>query len=197
MTKDEKVHLYGPYDRFGNLQSIFTRSGSFASQLYRDFKKVQVDKIGDDILKPFEKIYDLEEHLDPKDLDLKYLYVKDLPNTNFIKSRYVHMEDAKSYIEQTKNNDIVDIDEIYMHNVYTLEEYGLELNKALNNDNTDKIQELKEYVFFSYPDYFSKEYESFMIMNYISNSVESWKMKRSIRDNGEDILANIILLDIG
>ena len=193
-TTDEKVHIYGPYDKFGNVECIFCRSRSFASQIYQDFIRIRAEKIGDDIIKDFMKVYDTT-YIDRYEMNINYMLLDDLPSTDYIKSYFVPVDDALYYLNKIKEED--DYENIYFHKKYTIEEYALATNNAIRENDEKKIKELSDYVYFSYPDYNSKEYESFLVQNYIKDSVELYEMEKHIRSAGEDLLDIGIVLDIG
>ncbi len=53
-TKDGKIYPLVPFDSFGKLKSILTRSRSFASDLWDDFRSVSLKDTTDELRK-YEK----------------------------------------------------------------------------------------------------------------------------------------------
>ncbi len=83
-TKDDKLHAYGPFDRFGNLCPIICKSRSFVSDLYQDFYKAKLEDLDELLTSKF--VY--TGYQESPTTSLYYLPVKDLPGTDYIKRGY-------------------------------------------------------------------------------------------------------------
>lgn len=152
--KDEKIDIIGVFDNNGKVHPVLELSRSFASNLHELFEK-------------YEEEY-LEERLGGLISILPY---KDLPKGSFIKSGYFLIEDVEKYL---KDEDTWDIfydyisPQVYAEKLKTecllgrpshvkLGEEGIEL------ETEEDIRSCRDYMYFAYPDYSSKEYEAFII----------------------------------
>ena len=166
--KDGKIYPLGPYDADGKIYSVITKSRSFASDLHEDFYPVKNMQISDKLRSAFE----FENCEGDKEMqNVKYLYLKELPKDDFIKSGYFLIEDIQEYI---KTNDTSDL--FYEHLDPAIYAIKLKNEMALGKPS-DKFDEegnkfdnysASDYAFFAYPDYNSKEFECFMLRNAVN-----------------------------
>ena len=52
-TKEGKIYPFFPFDSFGNLKPVITRSRSFASDLWREFDRITLDETTEEIKRYF------------------------------------------------------------------------------------------------------------------------------------------------
>ena len=164
IDKEGKIKPYGPYDANGKLHPILCRSRSFASHLYDDFNKIKDEQITDELRKEFE----YEDYRGEKTCEVKYLPVKELPNGSYIKSGYFLIDDIK---EWENSEDIIDFEGFYnmiSPTIYAEKlRYEMQFGKNIPYENEDGIEvcdyNASDYMFYSIPDYSSKEYEADII----------------------------------
>lgn len=181
VKEDDKFHLYGPYDKFRNIQPCFTKSRSWISDLYHEFSKMNIDDMDDEIKEKFTYPNTYKEG--EICADFHYLKICDLPSTNYIKHGYVRMDEAIEYLEDG---------DPYFSTLYSPDEYSVMLATAIRKNNTSEIDELKDMVFLSYATTNSQEYESFLIQIYTSWSgpFNDYEIENNLKENGltlEDI----------
>ena len=93
--KEGKIYPLGPYRADGSLAPALTKSRSFASDLHEKFDPVSEDMISDELRKDFEYPgWDGE-----LSVDVKYLYVSDLPSGDLINRGYVLIDQVAAYEE--------------------------------------------------------------------------------------------------
>lgn len=183
---NNKLHAYGPYDRFGNLEPVIWRSRSYASDMFREFSAADIDMLDEELKKKF--VYDSG---DRTYCTLYYLSMSLLPSGSYIKDGYFLMEEISEYLE-TNSLSIFEYS-----NKFSITHYAKELEMAVKNNDENRISELKQYTYFSYPDYTCEEYESFVIRNALTYTFSDWQMKSRIKETTDSELKDIIvLLDI-
>ena len=157
--KDGKIYPLGPYNCFGKLKTVISRSRSFASDLHNLFYHMKEEAISDELRKEFE----YPDWKGNPCIDVKFLPMKELPSGSCIKRGYFLMEDVKEY---ESNEDAWDI--FYDHlspEVYAAKlqnelamgkptpEYDEEGEEIVNHSAAD-------YMYYAYQDYNCQEYEA-------------------------------------
>ena len=187
-TKDKKFHAFGPFDKDNKLRPILVKSRSFISDLYQEFYPVRIEDMDEfvEIMFTHSSIYG---NTDGLVTDLKWLPVSDLPGTDFMKTGYFLTEEIMDYI-LTK--------EPCFSEHYEMIEYSILLEAAVKNNNTEEIERLKKYSFFSYPDYDSAEFESYILNHAISfqGPFSEYIIKESVKKSNQELSDIVILLDI-
>lgn len=167
--QDGKIYPWGPYDAKGNLHPVVCKSRSFASDLHESFYTVAEKEISDELRKEFEWTdWNNEKHI-----DVKFLPVKELPETDFIEKGYFLISDVKIYEDEENPYFVEDIfcDRISPQVYTALLDKQLKFgeNKPKKNDEGNEYTEhnASDYMWYAYPDFNSKEYEAFMILKAI------------------------------
>ena len=154
---NEKTDVIGVFDNNGKVHSALERSRSFASSLHELFERYH----GEDYK-------ELEEKLGGYISILPY---KDLPKGSFVKSGYFLIEDVEKYL---KDEDTWDIfydhisPQVYAEKLKTECLLGRPSHVKLGKEGVELETEedtrsCRDYMYFAYPDYSSKEYEAFII----------------------------------
>ena len=97
IAPDNKIHPLGVFDDKGEIHSMFWRSRSFASDLWRNFYDLSRDSemLSDDLKKAFSDS-DGEFYAEC----MSYLPVDELPKGGFVKSGYFLTELKHGYVEE-------------------------------------------------------------------------------------------------
>ena len=175
--KDNKIYPLGPYDSTGILHNVFSRSSSFASNLHDEFWDVSDSMISDELRKEFE----YEKWDGTKEVRLQYLPITELESTDFIKSGYFLISDIDQYLKNKESYDLF-YESItpfaYANLVANEKEFGPP-GKKLNDYGEEYIpHSARDYAFFAYPDYESKEYESFLL----KKAADSYEYAEILKD---------------
>lgn len=181
-TKDDIMHLFGPYDKFGNLCPMIERSRSFIGNFTEYFNDISENYMDDEIKEKFK----YTGYCDKLCYNIKYARVSDLPDINFVKSGYCSVEEV---FENMDN------DEKYFNEMYSEVEYSLLLQKALRSNDTEELDRLKGFIFYSYPDYTSDNYISSIINSYITwnGPFSVYSMEDAIKDSGTGEYKNMVI----
>lgn len=159
-----KIYPLGPYTANGKRRDVVSRSRSFASDLHEDFYVIRDEMISDELRKDYEyETYEGEKEM-PR---LKYLRVSELPKESYIRKGYFLIKDVVLYEEGDGDSDELFYDRIsptvyagMMKNEITFgkpaDEYDAEGEKIERHSAGD-------YMYYAYPNYFSKEYEAEML----------------------------------
>ena len=159
-----KIYPLGPYTANGKRRDVVSRSRSFASDLHEDFYVIRDEMISDELRKDYEyETYEGEKEM-PR---LKYLRVSELPKESYIRKGYFLIRDVVLYEEGDGDSDELFYDRIspsvyagMMKNEITFgkpaDEYDAEGEKIERHSAGD-------YMYYAYPNYFSKEYEAEML----------------------------------
>ena len=175
--KDGKIFPLGLYDHKGKLHAVFFRSRSFASDLHEDFIPVPDGMISDELRKEFEyEDWNGEIRMSP----VKYLELSALGSDDFIKRGYClksnidyYLEperDDWSAIEMLKDNMLTDF-QFAMKAADELQ-YGIPKPEVDCEGEEIEVYPCSSYRYFSFPDYFSREYEVAMLK--IAASAYEW-----------------------
>ena len=162
--KDGKIYPLGPYDVSGTLHNVISRSRSFASNLHEDFFLVKEDEVSDKLRDAFQYTnFNNEKQM----RQLKVLPLSMLPNDNYIRSGYFLIEDIKNYLENGYDAEGLFYERIEPTVYAMMLKNELAIGKMPerfdDEGNAFENHSTAEYSFFSYPDYYSKEYEAFLI----------------------------------
>ena len=168
-----KIYPLGPYDCFGVLRPAVERSRSFASDLHELFSDVKEENISEELRKEFE----WEDWDGKKRFNVKVCRIEDLPTDSFIKSGYFLIEDVKSY--EMGNTGAWEIfydrlsPQVYV--AMLMNEMCLGKPEPVKDDFEEEYQpkSASDYMFFAYPDYYSKEYEASLIIS-VADGLESY-----------------------
>ena len=161
---DGKIYPLGPYTANGKRRDAVSRSRSFASDLHEDFHVIRDEMISDELRKDYEyKTYEGEKKM-PR---LTYLMLSELPTESYIRKGYFLIRDVLLYEEGGVETDELFYDRIspsvyaaMMKNEITFgkpeDEYDAEGEKIEHHSARD-------YMYYAYSDYFSREYEAEML----------------------------------
>lgn len=156
--QDGKIHFLGPYDNAGNLREVLSISRSFASDLHKMFDVLSEDRM-DQSMRDY---FSYTDSCGEKEMEtVKYLYLSDLPSGSFIKNGYFLISDINAY---HKDHDTLDL----FYDTMTAEEYAARLQTELalgrppkpDDEDEEPIRSVRDYMYFSYPDYYCEEYEA-------------------------------------
>lgn len=157
-----KIFPLGPYNAFGKLHSVVTRSRGFASDLHESFYDVGEDLVSDELRKEFE----YTDWNGEKRVDLRYLPLKELPSGSFIKTGYFLIDDVKRY-EEYHGTDGIFFEHlsptVYAAMAQHEAQFGKPGPKKDDFDEEYQPYSASDYMFYAYPDYHSKEYEALLI----------------------------------
>lgn len=165
--KDKKFYPLGPFDCFGNLKPVVSRSSSGASDLHERFWPMRKDQASDELKKHFE----YENWDGEKVLQVKFLAMNELPSTDFVKTGYFLIEDVKAYEKQKADGsywnfdgffDVVD-PVTYVAMVKNEVIFGLPNPTKDDFGNEYTPHSARDYMYYAYPDYESEEYEASLI----------------------------------
>lgn len=164
--EDGKIFPLGLYDNNRNIYPVFTKSRSFASELYEDFSEIPDDMISDSLRKDFP------EYSSDKELRqyFEYLEAEKLGSAEFTKRGYFLISDIEEY---QKTGDSEDLFYDYIDENL----YGLRLANELKFGEPKPVKDefgeeytphaCKDYAYFAYNDYNSREYEVALLKNAI------------------------------
>lgn len=159
-TADGRIYPLGPYDCFGKLRDVLSRSRNFASDIHEEFFRISDEMISEELRKEFRyEDYDGKEHM----TDLKYLPVSGLPGGSYLKKGYYLASDVQSYLETGESEDL-------FYDRLAPEVFAAKMmNEAVLGSPKEKKDEegyditphsASEYMYFVYPDCGSREYEA-------------------------------------
>ena len=177
-TPDGKIYPLGAYDDKGELHSVFWRSRSFASDLWRNF--IELKKDSELISDEFKKAFSSEDGTFYGEF-LSYLPIDELPKGDFVKSGYFLTEDVNRYIHDKEYYDDLFYDKL------TPQEFAFKLDNELKHGYVEEKDEFgypitrpcRDYMWFAYPDYNCEEYEAFLIREFAS----AYEYSDSLKDN--------------
>ena len=163
MGDDGKIRPIGLFDENYEIYPIFSRSRSCASDLHDDFMKVRNDMFTEELKKKFA-VQDKGIHY----TNLKYLMLDDLPSDSFIKSGYFLISDIEEYEKNGGDSYDLFYDSLTPVVYQKASENELKFGGVKIGDHS-----IKEYAYYAYPDYYSKDYESFMIQSAFNAYLDS------------------------
>lgn len=183
---DGKLYPLGPYNSFGQLCDVISKSRSFASDLHEDFYNIESEQISDELRKNFE----YKDYNGDNVIDVKYLPLDELTKGSFIKKGYFLIDDVKHY---EKTGDSWDIfydnlsPEMYTAMLQNELTFGKPQPKKDEFDDEIIVHSASDYMFYAYPDYNSKEYEA----EILRCAIESLYSYRYMNNNN----ARIVILE--
>ena len=155
-----KIYPLGPFDVFGNLNPIFSRSRSFASDLHEDFCTVREGDYTDSLKKSFN----IE---DDANYDIWWLPLSDLPDGDPVKRGYFLVDDIKYYEDGGSVYDDIFYDKLtpteYINKMQNEMQFGYHPEK----DEEGGIigHSCQDYMYYAYLDKSSQDYEAELIRN--------------------------------
>ena len=184
-TKDGKYHAYGPFDKFIKLCPVLTKSRSFISNLHHEFAKIEVDEMDYYLESQFTDSVDNKE----KYSILYYLTFDKLPDGDYLKRGYYDINEVTECLKY---------DEFDFSDYYTIEEYAARLSQAISSNNSEEVERLKKYVYFSYPDTHCEEYDSAIIRHAVSYTglFTEYDIEENVKSNGEDFDSIVVLMSV-
>ena len=162
-----KFYPLGPYDCFGKLRDVVSKSSSFASDLHEDFNPIPKEDYSEELLKEFtHENYNGDEVTE----EIKYLPIEYLTEEPFVKSGYFLIRDVMQY-ERSLKDDEVWFDGFYdcltptVYNAMLEHELKFGRPKPIKDEFGEEIQpeSVTDYMYYSYPDFHCKEFESFLL----------------------------------
>lgn len=174
-TKEGKIYPLAPFDAFGNLYPIITKSRSFASDLWERFVRVTLEETTEELKKHFpdDDMYGYVDDNKEKEEQPPWVFwldVEDLPKGSYLKKGYFLQDDISQY-ERSLEDENVWFDGFY--HMLTPSEYTRKMESELRfgvpkpkkdfEDNEFEVHSCGEYSFYVYPDYDSMEYEAWRI----------------------------------
>lgn len=161
--KDGKIYPLGPYDSFGTLKPALSRSRSFASDLHKMFYRVRPEKKSKQLQEALGYLSSDEE------MEIKYLPISELPSESYIKSGYFLIKEVEDYL---RTEDSTSFSQSMDSCIYAARQQ----NELLFSGRNDKIENedgdtyrCSDFMYFAFPDYFSKEYESFVLRSFLES----------------------------
>lgn len=168
-NKTGKYGILGPYANNGEYKYILCRSQSFVSDLYESFRRLSPDDLDDSIKEDFT----YKSLLSNNKEKLSNLYTLDfdeLPTGSYIKNGYYLIEDVHNYIDNQYSASDLFYDKIESSIEYS-ERLKNELILGAPTPTTDDYgneytpRSIRDYMYFSYPDYNCEEYEANVFRN--------------------------------
>lgn len=149
-----KIYPLGPYDCTGHIHAVISRSSSFASNLHYQFFKVPEEKISDELSSTFG----YKDWNDEFRVDVKYDYIKNIPDDDFVRKGYFLIEDVRKY-ESSDEKTFFD----GFHQTLDTVTYSAILRYEMQFGRSYDEYSAFDYMYYAFPDYYSKEYESSII----------------------------------
>ena len=160
---NNKIYPLGPYSATGKMKPVVEKSRSYASDLHEDFNYVSDAMISDELRKEFEYEDYEEKKVMPK---LKYLPISEMTSRSFIDTGYFLIDDVSRYeetgdYEDLKYNRISPT--VYAAMAANEKSFGAPEKKYDIEGEELEVHSARDYMFYAYPNYFSKEYEADVI----------------------------------
>lgn len=162
-----KLYPLGPYDCNGKLHDVLGNHRDVWSNIYLDFNSIKEEQISDELRKEFKN------EINQNNQVMEWLYVDDLPKGSYIRSAYFLVRDVEQY-ERYENSgnrayadeyhcDIVG-DDLFSDHLSPTSYAALVQNEITFADDYNleesSFHSASEYMYYSYPDYTSREYEA-------------------------------------
>lgn len=161
--KDGKIYPLGPYNSFGTFKPVLSRSRSFASDLHEMFYRIRPEKKSKQLQEALGYLSSDEE------MAIKFLPVNELPSESYIKSGYFLIKEVEDYL-RTENS------ASFSYSMDPRIYAARQQNELLFSGTNDKIENedyntyrLSDFMYFTFPDYSSKEYESFVLRSFLDS----------------------------
>ena len=169
--KDGKIFPLGPYDCEGKLHDIiyYSHSYSMICDLHKLFNNVTESQISDELRKEFE----YTDYNGEKVCKVKYLYLSEMPSTNFIKSGYYLIDDVKA-AEEDEEYPLWNLMPRFSPLIYSAKllneiKFGPSECKTDEDGEEYKEPDASDMMFYAFPDYNCNEYFSFVINLYFDS----------------------------
>lgn len=160
---DGKIYPLGPYNCFGSIRPVLSKSSSFASRLHDEFGQIKEDQVSDELRKAFEyKTFNGEMKMPT----LYSLPIDELPVDSYIKTGYFLIDDVKQYEEDGDTWDIFYekvAPTVYAAMVQHELMFGKPKEEKDCEGNPYTPHAASDYMYYAYPDYNSEEYEAEII----------------------------------
>lgn len=158
-----KIYPFGPYNSFGKLKEVISKTRSFASDLHDDFCPIKEAEVSDELREEFE----YEDWNGNKVMYVKVLPIDELPAGSYIRKGYFLIEDVQRY----EDNESYDFDGFYDHvspavyasMVQNEAQFGKPERRKNDYDEWYYPKTASDYMYYAYSDYESREYEAEMI----------------------------------
>lgn len=172
--KDGKIYPLAPFDAFGELHPIITKSRSFASDLWEKFTRVTLEETTEELKKHFPdgNIYSWGEKSEEKEEPpwCFWLDPEELPTGSYLKKGYFLQEDIAQYERSLEDNSVyfggfyhMLTPAEYARKMEAELKFGIPKPKKDDEGNEFEVYGCGEYSFYVYPDYESAEYEASVI----------------------------------
>lgn len=185
-TEDDKVHLFGPMDTFGYAVPILCRSGGFINGTHEQFTKIGPERYGEKLNEQLKLNYKEDDNDNNSwSIPVYICNIDDIRDTNFMRSGYYPTNDIMDYVSDLDDDEGC-FGEFYYNERYSIKEYAIKVANALRHDNKELLDELKQFDFFTYPDYESAEYNNFFLVQStgFSGPFSDYHMESVLKDNG-------------
>ena len=194
---DNKIFPVGPYDYQGKLRYIIKRSRSYVTDINELFYNIPKNAYSDELIHALTGgKCDREEYL-KYSVD-QYLPVSELPDGNFIQTGYFLISDVDRYLKAKDENERNDLawsrlfvksmsEAAYaakLQNELMFENHKETSNHAIKGedryadiDDEERFSySCKDYMYFSYPDVFCKEYDAFLLREALNSYIYDIKI---------------------
>lgn len=166
-NESRKIFPLGPYNSFGKLVSVLSRSSSYSSDLHEDFLNIEEEQISD----PLRKQFEYEDWKGNKQINVRYLPLENLynyENYNYMQSGYCLIDEVRAYEE---NKDYFDgFSQVLSPTVYAMKLknqicFGENKPKKDVEGNEYIEPSASDYTFYRWIDEQSRGWEAFLIRN--------------------------------
>lgn len=167
---EEKIYPLGPYNSFGNLMNVLSRSRSYASDMGNHFWEMSNEYVSEELRKEFES----ENWKGEKVVNLYWEYLDNLPNGDFVKNGYFLIKDVEAY---EKEHDALDLfyerlsPQVFAAKMLNEAKFGKTDTQYDEEGNPFENHSVSEYMFYAYPDYYCEEYEAYLIRRFAESLV--------------------------
>ena len=167
--KDNILYPLGMFDYTGHMRPVFSKSRSFASDLYERFIRIKsADMISDELMRAWRMDY--YEEVTKKDLlpYVSYLPLKELRYGNIEKRGYFLIEDIQAYLKDDYSEDIFYdylTPELYAIKMESEQKYGPPPPTTDCGGYEYTPHSVRDYAYFVYIDYNSEEYETKQLLD--------------------------------
>lgn len=165
---DGKVYFLGPYDKDGEPYCLMSLSRSFTSDLKQSFYPLDKEEIGEGLLEAIGREYEEDDEVDEFYKQLRsyigYLPVQKLGSSDYIKKAYCLKSDIDEY-EKNEGSDFYHqlTPQQYIRKLEAELKFGEEKPKVDEEGYEYQTHSCRDYSFYAYPEYVSREYEAFRL----------------------------------
>ena len=199
--KENKIYFLGPYNHEGKIKDVFSRSSSFASDMYELFRVVNKEEISDKMLNDLYNLWDVnDEEFEGcfRQGLLGYCALENLPTGDYIKSGYFLNSKIKEFEETHDCDDLCGYltTNEYLRMLQNEIKFG-KPGKKMNDWGEEYIpNSCEDYSFYRYVDYSCEEYEAHELRkmaNILTNDGYDFYLKSKDKEHYYDIDPNIEL----